>query len=165
MRQYYSLAAKDEHLIKSIDTVSLAYLNYQKHSESVQAEARLQYVDALKLTGKALQSSELATKDSTMLSILQLDLYEKITSKEPQYEGGWAVHIKGALLLVQFRGDEQYRNPDGLRMLLRLSMNILISCVASDRAVPEEVVALRAAATSIGQAGGRRGLLSMIIPD
>jgi hypothetical protein len=113
MRQYYSPAAKDEHLIKSIDTVSLAYLNYQKHSESVQAEARLQYVDALKLTGKAFQSSELATKDSTMLSILQLDLYEKIMSKEPQYDGGWAAHTKGALLLVQLRGDEQYRHPDG----------------------------------------------------
>jgi hypothetical protein len=148
MRQYYSPAAKDEHLIKSISAVSLAYLHYQKHSESAQAEARLQYVDALKLTGKALQSPELATKDSTMVSILLLDLYEKITSREPQYDGAWAAHIKGALSLVQLRGDEQYRNPDGLRMLVRLSTNILISCVASDRAVPEEVVALRAAATS-----------------
>jgi hypothetical protein len=148
MRQYYSPAAKDEHLIKSISAVSLAYLHYQKHSESAQAEARLLYVDALKLTGKALQSPELATKDSTMVSILLLDLYEKITSREPQYDGAWAAHIKGALSLVQLRGDEQYRNPDGLRMLVRLSTNILISCVASDRAVPEEVVALRAAATS-----------------
>ena len=148
MKQYYSPAATDEHLIKSIDAVSLAYLNYQKHHESAQAEARLQYVDALKLTGKALRSPELATKDSTMLSILLLDLYEKITSKEPQYDGAWAAHIKGALSLVQLRGDEQYRDPDGLRMLVRLSTNILISCVATDRAVPEEVVALRAAVTS-----------------
>ena len=148
MRQYYSPAAKDEHLIKSIDAVSLAYLNYQKHSESAQAEARLQYVDALKLTGKAIRNPELATKDSTMLSMLLLDLYEKITSKKPQYDGAWAAHIKGALSLVQLRGDEQYRNPDGLRMLVRLSTNILISCVVSDRPVPEEVFALRAAATS-----------------
>ena len=148
MRQYYSPAAKDEHLIKSIDAVSLAYLNYQKHSESAQAEARLQYVDALKFTGKALQSPELATKESTMLSMMLLDLYEKITTREPQYDGAWAAHIKGALSLVQLRGDEQYRNPDGLRMLVRLSTNILISCVVSDRPVPEEVFALRSAATS-----------------
>lgn len=144
-RQYYSPAAKDEHPIKSIAAVSLAYLNYQKHSESAQAEAWLQCVDALKLTVMALQSPELATKDSTMLLILLLDLSEKITSKEPQYDGVWAAHIKGALSLS---GDEQCRNPDGLRMLVRLSMNILISCVASDRAIPEEVVALQAAATS-----------------
>lgn len=148
MGQYYSPSAKEEHLIKSIDAVSLAYLNYQKRCERAQAEARLQYVDAIKLTSKALQSPDLARKDSTMLSIMLLDLYEKITSKEPEYDGAWAAHIKGALSLVQLRGEEQYRNPDGLRMLVRLSINILISCVASDRAVPEEVVALMAAVTS-----------------
>jgi hypothetical protein len=106
MRQYCSPAVKDEHLIKSIDAVSLAYLNYQKHSESAQAEARLRCVDSLKLTSKALQSLEPAMKDSTMLSILLLDLYEKITSKEPQYDSAWAAHIKGALSLVQLRGNE-----------------------------------------------------------
>ena len=148
MEHYYSPAAKDEHLIKSIDAVSLAYLNSQKRCDSAQAEARRQYVDALKFTSKALQSPEMATKDSTMLSILLLDLYEKISSKEPQYDGAWAAHIKGALSLVRLRGDEQYHSPDGLRMLARLSTNIMISCVAGDRAVPEEVVALRAAITS-----------------
>lgn len=63
-----------------------------------------------------------------MLSILLLDLYEKITSKEPQYDGAWTAHIKGALSLIQLRGEEQYRNPGGLRMLVWLRMNNLISC-------------------------------------
>ena len=148
MGQYYSAAGQDEHLIRSIDAVSLAYLNYQMRSESAQAEARLQYVHALKLTGKALQSPELATKDSTMISILLLDLYEKITNKEPQRDGAWVAHLIGALSLVQLRGDEQFRRPDGLRMLARLSTNILISCVASGRAVPEAVIGLLAAITS-----------------
>ena len=143
MQKYCSMVTSDDHLSKSIDAVSLAYLSYQKRSECAQAEAQLQYIDALKLVGKALRSSEVAKKDSTLLSILLLDLYEKITNKERQYDGAWAAHIKGAFSLVQLRGKEQYCDTYSLPLLIRLTTNIMISCVTSGHVVPDEVVALR----------------------
>ena len=144
LEPFYSSTSEDEHLTRTVDAVSLAYLNYQRHSPLAQEEARIQYITALRLTGAALRTRDLVKKDSTFLAILLLDLYEKITSKEPQYDGAWAAHLNGALTLVKLRGKQQFTDPSGLRMLVRLSMNLLISCVASDRPVPSEVVSLRA---------------------
>ena len=143
LQAFYSPTSKDEHLSRSVDAVALAYLNYQRYSLSAPEEARQQYVTALTLTSTAIQSPDLAKKDSTILAILLLDLYEKITNKEPRFEGAWAAHLSGALTLVKLRGDQQFKDPSALRMLMRLSTNLLISFVASGRAVSPELVALR----------------------
>lgn len=148
LMQYYPPLSTDEHLCRSIDAVSLAYLAHHKHSSSALAEARRQYVDALRLIRKALQSPALVTKDSTILSILLLDMYEKISNKKPRYDGAWATHVKGALSLVQLRTNEQYRSAGGIGMLERLSTNILISCAVSDTVIPTELAALQAAVAS-----------------
>ena len=143
LKAYYSPTSKDEHLSRSVEAVALAYLHYQRQSLAAQEEARQQYITALSLTGAALQNPALVKKDSTILAILLLDLYEKITNKEPNFEGPWAAHLSGALALVKLRGDQQFKDPNALRMLMRLSTNLLISCVASDRPVSAELVTLR----------------------
>lgn len=139
-----SPASEDDHLTTSMDAVALAYLNYQRHMPNAQSAARQSYVKALRLMNKAIQNPELAKKDSTMLAILLLDLYEKITNNEPQYEGAWAAHLQGALTLVKLRGEKQFEDPIALSMLVRVTMNEIISCVASHRPIPEEIMALRA---------------------
>lgn len=143
LQAFYSPTSTDEHLSRSVDAVALAYLNYQRYSRSAEKEARQQYVAALGLTSTAIQCPDLAKKDSTILAILLLDLYEKITNKEPKFEGAWAAHLSGALTLVKLRGHWQFKDPSALRMLMRLSTNLLISCVASDRPVFAELVTLR----------------------
>ena len=148
LMQHYSPTARDECLCRSIDVVSLAYLSHQKHSPSALAEARRQYVNALRLVRKALQSPESASKDSTLLSILLLDMYEKISNRKPQYDGAWASHIRGAFSLVRLDGDQQHRQLDRLHMLERLSTNILISCTVSDGDIPNELLALQMIVTS-----------------
>lgn len=144
LQMFSSPTCKDDHLSSSMDAVALAYLNYQRRIPDAQSDARRHYVTALRLLNKAIQDPELAKKDSTLLSILLLDLYEKITNQEPHYEGAWAAHLQGALTLVKMRGDQQYDDPIALRMLVRLTTNEIISCVVSHRPVPEEIVALRA---------------------
>jgi Fungal specific transcription factor domain len=100
-------------------------------------------VQALQLTQTAIRKPGLATKDSTLLAILLLDLYEKITNKEPLVEDAWAAHLDGALSLVKLRGNKQFRDPNSLRMLVRFTTNMLISCVATDREVPTDLSNLR----------------------
>lgn len=139
-----SASTPDEHLTRSVDAVALAYLNFQRGLLAAQREARQQYVVALRLTSLALETPRLARKDSTLAAILLLDLYEKITNKDPEYEGAWAAHLEGALSLITLRGRKQFDRPSCLRMLTKLSTNILISCVASERRVPDRVIALRA---------------------
>ncbi|KAI4167711.1 MAG: hypothetical protein LQ343_006991 [Gyalolechia ehrenbergii] len=143
LQNIYSPTCKDEHLHKSLDAVALAYLNYQRRSSGAEEEARQSYVSAIGYTSAALQSPGQAKQDTTILAILLLDLYEKITSREPTFHGAWAAHLSGALTLVKLRDDRQFDDPSVIRMLMRLSTNLLISCVASDRPVSLELVALR----------------------
>jgi hypothetical protein len=143
LSQYYSFVTGDAYLCRSIDAVSLAYLSHQKRSSAALAEARRHYVDAVRLIRKALQSLELAAKDSTLLSTLLLDVYEKISNKGRLWDGSWTMHIKGALSLVQLRHDRHHHDPNHRHVLERLSTNILISCAVSDSAVPDELLILQ----------------------
>ncbi|KAL9017683.1 MAG: hypothetical protein Q9185_005017 [Variospora sp. 1 TL-2023] len=143
LQTFYLPTCKDEHLSRSVDAVALAYLNYQRQSPSAEEEARQHYVSAIACTSAALRSPDEAKQDSTILAILLLDLYEKITNKDPTFYGAWAAHLSGALTLVKLRGDQQFQEPSIVRMLMRLSTNLLISCVASGRPVLADLVALR----------------------
>ena len=142
-QDYFSPTSKDELLVRSLDAVALAYFNYQRHSPIAKDEARYHYTKALSLTKATIQHPDLVKKDSTILAILLLDLYEKITTRENNFEGAWAAHLCGALSLVRFRGDQQFNNPKTLLLLRRLSTNLLISCVASHRPVSPELIDLR----------------------
>ena len=52
-------------------------------------------------------------------------------------------HVNGALTLVKLRNDSQFRDATGLRLSLRLSTNLLISCVAANSPVPPSLANLR----------------------
>ncbi|MCJ1376753.1 hypothetical protein MMC20_007998 [Loxospora ochrophaea] len=140
---FYSPTSKDELLDRSVDAVALAYLNWQQRSRIAEEEARKHYILALGLTSTALKTPDLARKDSTLLAILLLDLYEKISNKDPDFHGAWVAHLSGALTLVKLRGDQQFKDPNTLRMLMRLSTTLLISSVAGDRPLPAELVTFR----------------------
>ncbi|KAI4160950.1 MAG: hypothetical protein L6R39_000156 [Caloplaca ligustica] len=143
LRIYYPSLRKHEHLNRCLDAVALAYLNSQRRSSSAEDEARQHYVSAIAYTSAALQSPNQAKQDSTILAVLLLDLYEKITNKEPAFHAAWAAHLSGALTLVKLRGDQQFNKPSIVRMLMRLSTNCLISCVASGMPVSSDLVVLR----------------------
>lgn len=152
-----------EHLKLSIDAVSLAYLSHQAYSNVALSTAREKYVSALHMTNKALQSPEVAVKDSTLLASLLLDLFEKFTNGKSRHSESWKSHVKGALALVRLRDLEQFQDPSALRLLVRLSTNFLISSVATDTRVPDEVSALRAYAGERLNAGDPKWRLTNLM--
>ncbi|KAE8443122.1 hypothetical protein EG329_002366 [Mollisiaceae sp. DMI_Dod_QoI] len=133
-----------DHLSLSIDAVSLAYLSHQVYSEAALTGARERYVSALRSTNKALQCTKSAATDTTLISSLILDLYEKITNVEPQGDKSWTSHVNGALAIVNFRGLSKFQDNSGLKVLGRLSINLLISCVVSGAEVPTDLNIVRA---------------------
>jgi len=96
------------------------------------------------MINKTLKSSKEATKDTTLLTSLLLDLFEKITHNEPRNNKSWTSHVNGALGLVRLRGLEQFQDPSEFSVRVRLSGFSLISCVASGSPVPDELIAIRA---------------------
>ena len=144
LKRYSRPTHSPDHLTLAIEAVSLAYLWHQVYSDTALAIARQRYVSALRMTNNALKSYKEATKDSTLLVVLLLDLFEKIMDSKVQNNKPWTCHVDGALALVKLRGLEQFQDPLSVRVLIRLSTNYVINCVASGSPVFDELIAIRA---------------------
>lgn len=128
----------------AIEAVSLAYLWHQVYSDAALANAREKYISALRMTNKTLKSSKEASKATTLMASLLLDLFEKITDLEPRDNKSWTSHVNGALALVKLRGLEQFQNPSEFNILVRLSTHYIVGCVASGSQVPDILNAIQA---------------------
>ncbi|KAK5028314.1 hypothetical protein LTS07_006405 [Exophiala sideris] len=133
----------DKHLAVSIDAVSLAFFHFQNCSKDASKLAHQEYLEALPLVNKALGSSEMVASDSTLLAVLLLDLFEKITNNNPRSTDSWMSHVKGALALFDFRQEQQLESHVSFRLSVRLVTNMVISCVAADAPVPSALIHLR----------------------
>lgn len=139
----YVQSPVDGHLAASLDAVSLAFFSLHFNYPQASHIAREKYLHALPLLNRALKSPESATSDPTLLAVLLLDLFEKMTNDNPRSTDSWLSHVNGALALVKLRDSKQFRNYAGLRLSVRLSTNLLISCVAANAPVPPALIKLR----------------------
>ncbi|KAL6242984.1 hypothetical protein RBB50_010084 [Rhinocladiella similis] len=131
------------HLAASVDAVSLAFFHFQYDSPRASSLAREKYLSALPLVNTALRSPQQLASDSTLLSILFLDLYEKITNTDPRSSEAWMSHVRGALALFQYRKQQQFQTYVGRRLSVRLFTNMLISCVGAGAPAPVALLRLR----------------------
>ncbi|KAH7381835.1 putative C6 transcription factor [Cadophora sp. MPI-SDFR-AT-0126] len=162
--KFYNPVDAPEHLTKSIDAVSLAFLSHQRSSHAALVHAREMYGSAIRMTTSALQAPEYATKYTTILSTLMLDMFEKITNMKNRHSDSWMSHISGALALVNLQGLDHYKGNDVLRVLGRLSTNLLISCIAGERPIPTELISLRKYITEqINASDGKSRLTNLMI--
>lgn len=69
---------------------------------------RRRYVSALRLIPDAIQDPSRASRDSALLAAMLIDLFEKMTNKEPQSKGAWMSHVNGAFTLVHLRSARQF---------------------------------------------------------
>ncbi|KAF8854990.1 hypothetical protein BDZ45DRAFT_562006, partial [Acephala macrosclerotiorum] len=161
LKHYYGCSGMPINLRLSIDAVSLAYLSHQLYSEASLALARERYISALREMNKGLQCKTYATEDTAILSSLLLYLYEKITNSEPQgWDQSWTSQVNGALALIKLRGLGNFEDASELKVLARLCTNLLISCVASETAVPADLKTIRAYCKKVLQANDPKWRLS-----
>ncbi|CAK7265619.1 hypothetical protein SEPCBS57363_001675 [Sporothrix epigloea] len=123
--------------------VGLVGISQLTHSVQVIDSARKSYGTALCLTNAALKDPEEAVKDTTMLSILILGVYEMMAKPGLETIKTWQDHINGAVELAKLRGVEQFRTCAGVRMFNMLCENVAISCMQRRVPMPPELVALQ----------------------
>ncbi|ETI21996.1 hypothetical protein G647_06066 [Cladophialophora carrionii CBS 160.54] len=133
----------DKHLAASVDAVSLAFFTFQYDAGSALKPAREKYLSALPLVKAALGAPEFLASNSTLLAVLLLDLFEKITNRSPISSESWMSHVRGALVLARLRDPAQLNTYIGLRLSVRLFTNMLISCVAANAPIPPALIKLR----------------------
>lgn len=148
LQSFYN-SGMQEHLAVSVKAVALATFSSEVHSWELEQMATKEYAAALHLLNGALRSSDLALNDSTLISVILLDQFEKIISRrQPRPKKSLTNHINGAASLVRLRGYEQFRSELGLRIFLQISSAVMVSCMQDETAVPADIIALRSYATN-----------------
>ena len=139
---YSSHSDREEQLSASIEAVGLASLSNELGSLELSERARKRYVHAIQATNKALQDAVKARKDSTLVAVLLLSLYEVMTCTTRPAMCLWENHIKGAMALIRLRGVQQMQSQLGLRLLNQATASVSISSHRSKSEVPPELVTL-----------------------
>lgn len=151
LNDIYNTYDMDENLLASMIAVGLAGCSHVTHSPQLMKGARQQYTKALRLTNEALVSPTDAKKDSTLLAIMILGIFETVTGYNQKSFIAWSQHIKGAAALVSVRGVEQLRTPAGRRMFIQVCTNLLICCIQRRLPVPAHIIEMRAEAAKLIQ--------------
>ncbi|KAK0636916.1 hypothetical protein B0T17DRAFT_613581 [Bombardia bombarda] len=131
-------------VLASMTAVGLMGLASMTHSTDLMEAARKSYGTALRLTNHALANPVEAIKDSTMLAVLILGLFEMITGNTPRTKTVQAFqdHVNGAAALAKLRGAAQFGTDAGRRMFSMLCQRVIISCVQRETPMPEALVEL-----------------------
>jgi hypothetical protein len=131
--------------------VGLASLTHATRAPSLMNNARCQYVKAIRLTNEVLKSPEEVKKDSTLMAIMILGIFEAVTGSKQASLKNWADHVHGAAAVIKLRGPEQLHSPAGRRMLIQVTSNLLISCIQRGAALPDFMCKLMAETSKIIQ--------------
>lgn len=136
-------AGQMDSVMASMTAVGLAGLAQLTHSDECVASARKSYGTALRLTNTALRDPAEAVKDTTMLSVLILGVFEMMAGPSVKTMQAWDKHISGAVVLAKLRGPGQLRTAVGIRMFNLLVQSVMIACIQKHAAVPPELIAFQ----------------------
>ena len=133
----YQTNSIDENLLTAVKAVS--YASYAHHTQSTDLTevSTYQYTKAVTLTNAALRSNSDAAKDTTLMSVMILSMYEILTGNTQRGLEAWMEHIRGSAALVKLRGEAQLKTPQGRRLFVQASIGILTSCVQLNIRVPQ----------------------------
>lgn len=139
----------DEGLLAAMKAVGLAGFAHAAHAPHLLKNARYQYVKALQSTNVALRDPAQVKKDSTLMAIMILGIFESITGVRQESLKDWSEHIKGAAAVVKLRGPDQIKSGPGRRLLIYVSAYLMIACMNQGVPLPSHIVEYMTAAQEL----------------
>lgn len=140
----------DKAMMKAIMSVGMANISRIGYpSQSLQLTAQREYAEALKWTNVAISHPTQAKDDATLTAILCLSLFEILTSKKPESIDAFVKHTRGAVALLELRGESQLAATRGLQMFAFLRNEIIISCLMNYYPIPSALLTLSEKAMSV----------------
>ncbi|KAF2740494.1 hypothetical protein EJ04DRAFT_455658 [Polyplosphaeria fusca] len=121
----------------SVAAAGLAGLANSTQSPRIMKKAQEMYVSALSMTNKAIRSPELAKKDSTLISVIMLGMYENSMFKDKDSIDFWVKHIEGACALISMRGEQLLHHSVGLRLFQQFYNNIVLAAFTKRSRIPQ----------------------------
>ena len=139
-------ASDQEPLAATTRSAAMASLAIELREPRLMNAARSQYAHALASTNAALRHPEDAVKDSTLISVLLLGLFEILAFEGRQSPDNWTAHTQGAAALIQLRGKSQFETELGRRLFLQVANNMRLSSVQRKVHLPLDFLELESQA-------------------
>lgn len=127
---------------------SLATLAMVNQSPVIMKKAQEHYAKALSLTNRALGDSIEVLKDSTVVSVILLGVYETFVF-ENHSMGAWMQHLKGAEMLFTLRGKDQFKSVSARAIFLQFFSIIMKRSIELGTPIPDKLSGLYWYVTSL----------------
>lgn len=127
----------EEIVRSSANAASLAGLANSTKNPTIMAKARAAYGSALRMTNSALRVKQTAVKDSTLMSVIMLGLYESIAFPDTKSTQTWYKHVQGASALLVLRGTDQFKSNVARRIFHHFYGITILCSLESGEAVPD----------------------------
>ncbi|KAL2829672.1 hypothetical protein BDW59DRAFT_32495 [Aspergillus cavernicola] len=136
----YSADAENPTLVASMAAVGLVAL--AAHQPELFRHARAKYSEAINHVNNALASPVESVKDSTLMSVISLGIFEHVSNFE-----SWVRHVKGAAALVIARGKSQFARRPAILMFNQVRADMSAACIQSVQPFPDDMRELQEEAT------------------
>lgn len=140
LTQMYCEGRSNHALRAAIEAVGMAGISNIFYAPDVASKSKEQYGRALAATMQALSHPVEAVADTTFVTVILLGLFEFMTIENWDHYRSWAAHIKGAMALLQLRGQEQFNYERGRQLFKQLRSHILYDCMQQDVAAPQALL-------------------------
>ncbi|OGM44698.1 hypothetical protein ABOM_007378 [Aspergillus bombycis] len=129
-------------LVASMAAIGLVTLANTTGQPQLAKHARAKYSEAINQVNVALASPTESIKDSTLMSVISLGLFEHVSDFS-----SWARHVQGAAALVVARGKSQFSTRASLFMFNQVRADMVAVCMHSGQPFPEDLCQLQEEAT------------------
>ncbi|KAJ1709802.1 hypothetical protein NYO67_8003 [Aspergillus flavus] len=136
----YSADVGHPTLVASMAAVGLVAL--ATYQPELVHHARAKYSEAINRVNNALASPVESVKDSTLMSVISLGVFEHVSNFE-----SWVRHVKGAAALVVARGKSQFARRPAILMFNQVRADMSAACIQSIQPFPDDMLELQAEAT------------------
>jgi hypothetical protein len=134
----YSADSEHPTLVASMAAVGLAAMANSTQQPELFKLARAKYWEAIDKVNTALDVPVESVRDSTLMSVISLGLFEHVTDFET-----WFRHVKGAAALVVLRGKNQFSSPAAITMFNQVRADMSAACIHALEPFPEDMLELQ----------------------
>ncbi|KAE8369199.1 hypothetical protein BDV27DRAFT_166133 [Aspergillus caelatus] len=125
-------------LVASMAAIGLVALANTTRQPQLAKHARAKYSEAINQVNAALASPTESVKDSTLMSVISLGLFEYVSDFT-----SWARHVRGAAALVVARGKSQFSTSAAFPMFNQVRADMVAVCMYSGQPFPEDLYELQ----------------------
>ncbi|KAJ5180243.1 hypothetical protein N7492_003453 [Penicillium capsulatum] len=134
----YTTDGRSPTLLTTMAAVGLVALANSTRQPKLVSHARVKYWEAIQKVNLALASPTESLKDSVLMSIISLGVFENVSNFD-----SWVVHVQGAAALVVARGKDQFTSTASMLMFTQVRADMIVACVHRDEPFPQDMLELQ----------------------